>query len=330
MEAGQQYNGSVKVLLVGSGQLGSRHLQGLLKCSYVSEIFVVDAWEKSLELAQQRSQELTHDKLIHYSKDCENIPQNIDVCIIAGTANVRLSQLKQVLENCSVRYLILEKILYNCLHDYLESDKLIRSHENMNVWVNHPRRIYQFYSLVKKVIESCHGSMNVIVSGGNWGLACNGLHFIDVWCFIRGTDVKSVDFLKTSVTLIPSKRSDFIEFIGGCSVVFSNGDTMDLHSYDTEFNGMNIQFGNTLCSFEIIEREDLTCRDIMRESVPVTGIPQFQSDLTNDIVIDLVEKSISRLTPYSDAHRSHKLFIESALALYNRESGKTFNYIPIT
>jgi len=331
MEVGQQYNNRIfRVLLVGSGQLGSRHLQGILKCAYVSEVYVVDAWEKSLELARQRSQELVHDKLIHYSKDCENIPQNIDVCIIAGTANVRLSQLRQVLEKCSVRYLILEKILYNSMQDYVEADTLIGRHVNMKTWVNHPRRMYRFYSAVRGVVESCHGLMNVNVSGGNWGLACNGLHFIDLWCYLRDTDVESVDFMNSSVALIPSKRNDFIEFMGGSLIVFRNGDIMDLHSSDTEFNGMNIKFGNANCSFEIIEREELTCKDVLREGIIVSGAPQFQSDLTNEIVNDLFEKSFSSLTPYSTAQRSHRLFIESALELYNRESGQTFNYIPIT
>jgi hypothetical protein len=331
MEVGQLYNNSVKVLLVGSGQLGSRHLQGILKNEYVSEIYVVDPWESSLELARKRSQEIIHDKQIHYSLDYKNIPQYLDVCVIAGTANVRLSQLRQVLDTCEVKFLFLEKILYNSLEDFSIANELISGFTGMNVWVNHPRRMYRFYSSVKKILDiSDHAAMSVNVSGGNWGLACNGLHFIDLWSYLRGTEPLDVDFMSSPLVIVESKRNDFIEFIGRSTIMFKNGDVMVLESLNSDFTGIQINFSNSQASFEIFERDELTLRDTFQDKIILVEMPQYQSDLTNEMITEIMAESNSSLTPYPVAHRCHQLFVESALKLYNIESGRVCNNIPIT
>jgi saccharopine dehydrogenase-like NADP-dependent oxidoreductase len=47
-----------RILLVGAGQLGSRHLQGLARSENILEIHIVDPSEKNLEISISRFQEI--------------------------------------------------------------------------------------------------------------------------------------------------------------------------------------------------------------------------------------------------------------------------------
>ena len=191
--------------------------------------------------------------------------------------------------------------------------------------------MYRFYSSTKEILDKCDkAAMRVNVSGGNWGLACNGLHFIDVWSYLRETEPLAVDFMNSPVAIVESKRIGFIEFIGKSSIMFRNGDVMTLESLDTDFTGIQINFGNAHSGFEIIERDELTLRDTSQDRMVLVEKPQYQSDLTNEIINEIVEVSNSSLTPYSIAHPCHRLFVESALKLYSHDSGGVCKNIPIT
>ena len=58
------------ILIMGCGELGSRHLQGLLQSRNDLNIVVYDTFDKSLQLAMQRAEEVENrfnNKMIHYS-----------------------------------------------------------------------------------------------------------------------------------------------------------------------------------------------------------------------------------------------------------------------
>lgn len=60
-------------------------------------------------------------------------------------------------------------------------------------WVNHPRRMYPFYQELRQKLKKA----NFSISGGDWGLACNGLHFLDLISYLSSSnDFKlNTDFL---------------------------------------------------------------------------------------------------------------------------------------
>ena len=54
-----------KIAVIGAGQLGSRHLQGLKLSKLKSDIWVVDNNSNSLQIAQQRYEEGEVNSNIH-------------------------------------------------------------------------------------------------------------------------------------------------------------------------------------------------------------------------------------------------------------------------
>ena len=80
----------VKVLIIGAGQLGSRHLQGALKSSHKLLITIVDPSSDSLKLSKIRANEIELGNSETKIKYMREIPKNknFNICIISTNANI--------------------------------------------------------------------------------------------------------------------------------------------------------------------------------------------------------------------------------------------------
>ena len=70
-----------RLLIIGAGQLGSRHLQGLSKINNDIEIAVVDPNRDALELAHNRYEEMPSNSHIH----------SVDYHVLSSSINFGLS-----------------------------------------------------------------------------------------------------------------------------------------------------------------------------------------------------------------------------------------------
>ena len=62
------------IVIVGSGQLGSRHLQGVLK--YNKEklaVYVMDPSQDALEVSKERATEVDHNHELHFITNIQTI-----------------------------------------------------------------------------------------------------------------------------------------------------------------------------------------------------------------------------------------------------------------
>ena len=88
-----------KIAVIGAGQLGSRHLQGLKLSKLKSDIWVVDNNPNSLQIAQQRYEEgeVNSNQTIYYIQLIDQLPAELDLVVIATsyktTINVILKSL---------------------------------------------------------------------------------------------------------------------------------------------------------------------------------------------------------------------------------------------
>ena len=53
-----------KIAIIGAGQLGSRHLQGLAQCNFDISIEVVEPYDLSRETAKKRYEEIGHNNFV--------------------------------------------------------------------------------------------------------------------------------------------------------------------------------------------------------------------------------------------------------------------------
>ena len=172
-----------KILICGSGELGSRYLQGLKSCILPLEVNVFDINKRALSLAKRRWEEKEFQGFNHtvsYLSSLNSLKDDMDICIVTTTANNRLDAIKNICASTNVRNWILEKVLVQ----NSEELKSLYTHfgEKNKVWVNIPRREMVWHQEIKQYFQSQSEKISEInVYGGNWGLACNSIHFLDLF-----------------------------------------------------------------------------------------------------------------------------------------------------
>lgn len=322
----------IKSLIIGAGQLGSRHLQGLLKFEKEQLIYVLDPSENSLNISKERAHEVENKHNLIYRNDWDELPTEFDLVIVATAANVRSKVVSKLLADFKVKNLILEKILFQDINSYSEISNLIKKTKTPT-WVNHPRRMFKHYQEIKKIISQDEEKVSFQVYGGNWGLACNGLHFIDLFSFLSNSEVEHINFDGVE-EVVESKRLNNIEFIGSIKGEFKNGSDFNISSINGSYADI------TVCVFAKSNRwiiQEGTAQKVIQLSVEnnfnesITAFKnEFQSTLTTRIINDILTEEKTTLPTYDQASSSHIPFIKSALNTYTRITGIKTSIIPIT
>ena len=322
-----------KILLIGAGQLGSRHLQGLLKFQKKQFIYVLDRSEDSLTVAKERAAEIESLHIVNYVSEWDNIPTELDLVIVATGANVRAKLVTKLLKICNVKNLVLEKILFQDLKSYSEIGNLIKS-SGTPAWVNHPRRMFEHYKDLKNKIAANGEFVRFQIFGGNWDLACNALHFIDLISFLSGSEVLNLDFKEIDNNIIKSKRPNYIELTGSLSGVLKNGNCFNISSLDGDYEDITITV-LTKSSRWIIQEGDAQRTIYLGKENNFNEIiesftNEYQSSLTTKIINDILIEGDTSLPNYDEACSSHIPFIKGALETYNRISDSNTLICPIT
>ena len=203
------------IVVIGVGNLGGRHVQSLAALDFPCNIQIIDTSEDSLNraegwfMSQNPNASLKFEKL----KNIEDISDNVDVAIIATNANIRASITEKLLSTKKVRYLILEKVLFQNPKDYLKIEEILKT-QGCKTWINCPRRTITFYKSLKSLYAN-EKIFDFSVTGANWELGCNSIHFLDMLAFISGSaeDFK-FDTSRLDEKLINNKRPGFREFTG--------------------------------------------------------------------------------------------------------------------
>lgn len=212
------------IAVVGAGQLGSRHLQGLARLTLPCEISVVDPSPSSLNIARERFTEMPINaavRAVHYHSSVEALPLSLDYVVVATAADVRLPVLQSLASGRDVGSVLLEKVLFQRLGDYEVAEALL-NRGNVHAWVNCPRRAFPIYSTIREFFTG-EPLRYFQVMGGGWGLGCNSIHFLDLLSMLCGHAVPHISTTGLDEALVPSKRTNFMEFTG--SLVGQWGDT---------------------------------------------------------------------------------------------------------
>lgn len=322
-----------KIVLIGAGQLGSRHLQGLAKSAIEISIEVVEPFEKSREVAKERYEEIETNpkvKSIDFFESIDELSDALDVVIIATNADVRSKVIKKLFVKKVLKNLILEKVLFQTVEEYHEVKKLLEE-TSTKCWVNHPRRMFPFYRSLKNEIKGSE-QISYMVQGGAWGLGCNGLHFIDHLSFLSdNSDLKiDNDFLHPHI--YEAKRANFVEFNGLLKGRIGNH-IFALYS-DKEYAPTTITITtDTLTAF--IDEANGYAR-IARKSndwkweESTQKIIYFQSELTNLLIEQVITRGTCDLPDYDAAMKLHIPFIKALLSHMKSVEGQMLTLCPIT
>lgn len=317
------------ICIIGAGNIGSRHLQGLKKITFPLNIEVVNPSLESLEIARQRYEQIESsiNHTLTYLQNIEKLSKNIDLAIVATNSNIRREVTEKLLETSSVKYLILEKILFQQKQDYYDIEKLLKK-KNCKTWVNFSMRTMPFYHDLKEKIK---GAVQMTVSGSQYGLVTNTIHFVDYIAYLTN----SYDFKVTTDGLdskpIASKRPGFSELNGALSISFKGGSIGSFTCYPDDNAPYIIEVfsKNYRCISKENERKAQISSSPAWKWKEVDSHIPFQSDMTNVVAQEILTKGTCLLTPYSQASSLHLQLLESLLKFLNA-SNKKFEFYPFT
>lgn len=322
------------IAIIGVGQLGSRHLQGLAKISTEIAIQVVDPSLESLKIAEERFNQIPPNKnvtSISFISSIVELTKKLDLVIIATNSDVRLPIVKELVTSKEVTNLVLEKIAFQSVEDFQEALSLIQANK-INAWVNCNRRMFEFYSQLKNELKSQKFSMSI--QAGEWGLACNAIHYIDLFCFLSDSsdnlEIK-LDFLDPK--LYESKRKGFVELNGQLSARVGNN-ILNLFSNSNSKAGALFTISASKANYIIDEASGLVQKaDEQSEwkfNSQINKIVSFQSELTNTLAENILLNNSCKLPTIEESYKLHAPFLQEVLLHINKFGLQHYNNCPIT
>ncbi len=311
-----------EVLLVGSGNIGRRHFQGLLESRKVRKIAVVEICSSARNTLTRDFGERPAGKSLSVVSCLGEVKTQPELAIVATDSRPR-AELTLELLNRTVPFIVLEKFLFSDLRDY-ETLDLALSKGGPSVWVNCPRRIYpQAQRLATQYRGKVH---HYSVRGAEWGFCTNAIHYFDHWMWLQGPDRPPIQnvTIQTYGLPFPAKRTGYLEVHGkleaqcGASKFVARCRPGLKHSLRLElFSGLEIEIDEQTQS--MLENSKL------REYV----VP-FQSQLTAPLVDSILESGDCGLTPYQESSEYHQLFLRSLMAALPDHSFRTSTGWPVT
>jgi predicted dehydrogenase len=320
------------ILLVGAGQLGSRHLQALAQLNPDVDITVLDPSTESLGIAKERYEAVsteTSPKAQFLSSSLE-VSQTFDVCIIATNASIRLAVIQQLLQQVTIKNFVLEKILFQSVDQLNEAKALIESY-SVNTWVNCPRRMFPLYRELKKRLLG-RTNIELTVNGNDWGLACNAIHFIDLWSYLTGESKHKLTLNDLQPQIFDSKRPGYKEVFGtlrGKSV--SSSFSLTCNPPDAAEIPLTVHIESDGLSIAIDESKKIcTLKDASGHEETMHFDILYQSQLSNTIIESIVTTGSCELTPFEESRAFHAPFLNEMLEFFNQHGDSNFTECPIT
>ncbi len=320
----------MQIIIIGAGQLGSRHLQGL--CTPQKKIFVdvVDPSEASLETCKARFEEVAHTEI--KATFMQTLPQNksYDVAIIATNSRIRASVTEDFISNNSVKYIVFEKVLFTKIDDYAHIQEVLSKY-NIQAWVNCPRRMYPIFQKLLPLLQNSR-SLNFVIQGGDWGLGCNSIHFIDIVSYLSAELQFKYNNMLLDCDIRDSKRASYKEFTGSLLAQGENGSSIMLTSRKDS---------NAICSMQIMGDDihaivneahglcTLYTANNQWQAQEIHFTTPYQSQLTGILIDQLQQTGTCALASLSESCKLHLPLLETFM-LHLQEQGLSTTECPIT
>ena len=327
----------LNIAILGCGQIGSRHLQSLAMLEESAVIDLVDSSAESIEISKKRFSEVltksAKSRLRLEVRDLDNLRKNYDFAIIASGSDVRAGLTRKLLLNTKVNTILFEKFLFKQKSDYEDIAALLKSSGTL-AWVNQwVGASYAFKRMQQWLQQGRLKPIDVTLNGKDWGLACNAVHFIDL--FDRMNNLGSIELVSCNLSdkPVPSKRQGYFEVTGELVYKSTSGGKLVLNSKAEETDGL-IQIGLQSAEREvkvILSRGEIIAEyhsngNVRNESY---ALP-MQSSVTARLIQEIQITGACALPSYSRSSYHHLLLFSCLQPYFENISSEYTGIVPVT
>jgi len=318
----------MKSLVVGLGNIGLRHIQGLSKLDEKNiNIYLFDISKQYLSRFKNEINDLKKKvNFFFISGDFESIKNiNFDITIISTTADMRVKSLLLILNKINTKLILLEKPICHSINDL----NLLQNISSKKIFINFPRRYCDWHIKIKNKIQKDypHEILNVLITGKNLGIACNISHYVDLinmWtkCYPLSVNNSYLGNWKNS------KRKGFYEVEGSIQIFFQNNHKLELFS-DNKYDELKISIYNK-SNKKICTINDNKGYAKFEDEETIYGKIKFQSESTNKLYIILTKEKKHDICNLDLAIKCYDKILNSLIDHWNKKNNSNVEQIMIT
>jgi len=304
------------ICVIGSGNVGKRHVQALAQVPRGLSISIVDPSPAALAETKalfEAGRPSGSAHMLCLFQDIEQLPKGcIDVAIVATTSDIRADIVETLLRRQTVVFLVLEKILFQQKSDYERIGAFLG--RDVTAWVNCFHRTLPFHrSLRKKAAKENPATITLAIeTGRRYGLMTNAIHHADFMSFLAGSTEFTVDLSSVSPKPIPSKRAGFLELSGALRFSYRNGlqaFVMQLPVDDVP-RKMTIITPNWRCRIDEMDGM-ASIQEGATDSAQLHDAPYLrQSAMTGPLIEEILATGQCGLPTYEESARIHLNLLE--------------------
>lgn len=324
------------IAIIGAGQMGSRLLQGLLamqrgEVARGLQVHVVDPSEASRQTAYNRAREIVDregtadvDEIILH-EGSSGLPDQVDLLLLAATSHHRFANLEDALAQTRPGMILLEKFLFDRRDQYAKAANLVEA-EGIKAYVHCPRCYWPVYQAEQARLSETGQRAFVRVSGHNYALASNGVHFLDLARFLNGDSVCNVDIREGARPAL-NKREGYREILGALEADDAIGPVAELICEDGESVSLMVSLEAPDSILRIEETGGRWTRLSPTGTIMDKGAfaPVFASD-NSAVFSDLLAGAPSPLPTLSESTAIHLAFFDALFPLLGTDDGD----LPVT
>ncbi len=325
-----------RILLVGCGQLGSRHLQGVSRLADVAEVVVIDTDPAALSLGRARIAEVPdRNESIRYEwlEGLSGVSGEVDLCVVATLSMGRPELIERVAHATGCRIYLTEKVVAQSVAEY---ERLLgfAASEGLSVWVNCKTRAYGIHGYFKSKIEA--GSPIAFSHhGGNHGLGNNGVHSADLFAFYTGCSSIDVRASQVDPILHPSKRgADYFDLSGTLFGVADDSSTYTLSFARTPEACEHIAVLGSGCRFFVDNMQRYALESYAADGWVWRPVPVEEdwlvSSMTTRFASDILSKGRCDLPTLDECYVSHRFILNALLPHFRSLIAEDLEQCPIT
>jgi predicted dehydrogenase len=289
------------VMVVGLGNIGFRHVQGLAPVAARIRLWGCDP-DSTARARASAEWERLGGIAGGFVESTADAPDAFACIILATAARGRLRLLAAVLSQLAGTTAVVEKVTFTAMSDFARAKALLADAGRQGV-VNHARRLWPLHQVLRERLGGRRFTLSV--RGRDIGLGCNGLHFIDLLQFLSGEAAVSLQDWQGGAVM-PAKRDGYWESHGRLRLATPGGSLLDLsvQADDPAVTTMHLAWEGG--GFDIEEMPGA----VHGEGGWQAGRAPYQSELTGAVVAAVLEGRPTGLPALAESEAAHAVLLD--------------------